>query len=80
MSVIGDLCINDDDVKNELKNLNIYKSCGPDDVHPKLLKSLSNDPQFVKAISELMRACATARDIPRAWKEANVIALHKELL
>ena len=76
-STIGDLFINDDDVKSELKKLNIYKSCGPDDIHPKLLKSLSNDSEFVKAISELMRACATAREIPRAWKEANVIAFTK---
>ena len=38
---IGDIYISKEDVLNELKSLNIYKSFGPDNVHPKLLRAMS---------------------------------------
>ena len=61
-----------------LKELDVNKSMGPDGVHPKLLKYLSQDQSFVDAIVLLFRACITERCIPEVWKTAIVVALHKK--
>ena len=50
---------------------------GPDDVHPKLLNSLSNDPAFVNSVVQLFRKCTDSGILPRVWKTANVTALFK---
>ncbi|KAL5254377.1 hypothetical protein ACHWQZ_G013979 [Mnemiopsis leidyi] len=51
--VIDDMVIRSSDVKKQLLKLNIFKSSGPDGVHPKLLKSLANDDRFVEAVTQL---------------------------
>ena len=38
---IESIIINDSDILKELNKLNIYKSMGPDNIHPKLLKALT---------------------------------------
>ena len=53
-----------------LKELDVNKSMGPDGVHPKLLKYLSQDQYFVDAIVLLIGACITERCIPEVWKTA----------
>ena len=51
---IHDVDICDSDVKNKLCTLNIYKSFGPDECHPKLLKAMADNPQFVEALGDLL--------------------------
>ena len=75
---ISDLNINKSDVKNVLGNLNTRKSMGPDSIHPKLLKFLSNDSNFVTAVTDLFRKCYDTGKLPRIWKSALVTALHKK--
>ena len=70
--------INEERVYNELKKLNIYKSMGPDDIHPKLLKSLAESSGFVESLTLLYQKCAYECKIPNLWKTANVVALHKK--
>ena len=72
---IPDLEIESEDVKRELLKLNIYKSCGPDGVHPKLLKSLAYDSSFVDAVTKLFKECLSSGDIPEIWKTASVVGL-----
>ena len=76
-TVIDDIDINFESVKEELAKLNCFKSMGPDDIHPKLLKSLSEDSGFVDAVVKLFRKCTDSGSIPSVWKMANVTALHK---
>ena len=76
-NIITDIPINFENVKEELAKLNCYKSMGPDDIHPKLLKSLSNDPSFVNAVVQLFRKCTDSGILPKIWKTANVTALFK---
>ena len=76
-SILDDILISSDDVKRELTKLNIYKSFGPDQVHPKLLKSLASDNGFVLAVTQLFEKCTTDGILPKVWKEASVIALYK---
>ena len=45
------LYISEKDVYDELKSLNMFKSFGPDNVHPKLLNALADNAEFVKSIT-----------------------------
>ena len=67
-----------DEVMNYLSHLNIYKSGGPDQIHPKLLKTLSKNSDFVLAVTNLFNKCVASGSIPKVWKTAQVTALHKK--
>ncbi|NQZ52424.1 MAG: reverse transcriptase family protein [Moritella sp.] len=75
---ISDINIQYSEVLKELKSLDISKSAGPDNIHAKLLKSLSLDSRFVSAVTMLLCKCASSGSIPDIWKDANVIALFKK--
>ena len=72
------ISISEEDVYNQLRKLDIYKSMGPDDIHPKLLKSLAENRCFVKSLTLLYKKCIEECKIPTLWKTANVVALHKK--
>ncbi len=74
----GPLDISEQDVYYQLKKLNIYKSMGPDDIHPKLIKCLADNPLFVASLTMLYKKCIEGFAVPKMWKTANVIALHKK--
>ena len=74
----NELLVHPESVTKLLKELDVNKSMGPDGVHPKLIKYLSQDQSFVDAIVLLFRACITERCIPEVWKTAIVVALHKK--
>ena len=76
--IIDDMNIDIDDVKKELLSININKSQGPDGIHPKLLRALAGNQEFVNAVFRLFSACVSTRKMPTDWKEANVVALHKK--
>ena len=75
--ILGDVDISFDRVQHELKSLDCFKSYGPDGVHPKLLKSLSDDSSFVNAVVKLFRKCTDTGKLPQVWKSANLSALFK---
>ena len=76
-AVLDEIFFSPDDVKRELISLNVFKSFGPDNIHPKLLKSLASDNSFVEAVTQLFIKCSEAGTMPSIWKEASVIALFK---
>ena len=76
-SILDEVFICSDDVKRELTRLNIYKSFGPDQVHPKLLKALASDDKFIQAVTQLFAKCTNQGVLPKVWKEATVVALFK---
>ena len=75
---IDELFVTPEAVREELSKLNIFKSYGPDSVHPKLLKSLSDDYEFINAVTDLFVNCANSGKIPKIWKTASVTALFKK--
>ena len=77
-STIDDIVLSSNDIQYELSKLNISKSQGPDNVHPKLLKSLSSNLSFVTAIYKLFTECAKTNVIPEQWKVAHVTSLFKK--
>ena len=76
--VIGDLYCDPEAVKDALLNLDISKSMGPDQVHPKVLKCLANNSDFVCALTTLYNFCYNGGKIPNLWKTAHVTPLHKK--
>ena len=75
---IDDIVITKDDVIRELRNINISKSQGPDGIHPKLLKGLEGNLNFVIAVTKLFQTCASSGKIPEQWKTANVTSIYKK--
>ena len=52
-SEIGDISFSFEDVQKVLEQIKIDKSPGPDQIDPKLLKSLASDPKFVDSVYKL---------------------------
>ncbi|XP_063693754.1 uncharacterized protein LOC134825470 [Bolinopsis microptera] len=75
---IPDLKFNTSEVQDQLRKVNIWKSVGPDDMHPKLLKTLAENKQFADSVTALFQKCYNDGKIPEIWKQANVTALHKK--
>ena len=66
------------EVETLLEEINIYKSEGPDKIHPKLLKSLCDNTNFVDAVTKLFRECYESGCLPDVWKTAKITALYKK--
>ena len=75
---ILDLKIDIKDVQFELSMLDMGKAMGPDNIHPKLLKFLSDSVDFVTAVWKLFDKCTVTSSIPSQWKTASVTALFKK--
>ena len=75
---IGDMTIDEIEVKGILEKLDISKSVGPDKVHPKLIKNLSSNEGFIKALTDLYKNCYNSGCIPKVWKTADITAIHKK--
>ena len=70
--------ISPEQVKKLLLKLNENKSMGPDGLHPKLLKYLSENNNFVHSLTNLLKRCVVEECIPDIWKTAVVIPIHKK--
>ena len=63
-------------VSEEIEKTNVNKSCGPDDIHPRMLKELV---EFIALpISILLNKTMEAGVIPQDWKRAYVSAIFKK--
>ena len=77
-NVMCGLSISREDVKVLLSKLDVSKSMGPDEIHPKILKFLSSNESFIAAITELFNKCIKDENIPSIWKTAIVVPIHKK--
>jgi hypothetical protein len=64
------------DVQEQLVKLNIYKSTGPDLLHPRILRVLSEIISLPMAV--IMNQSMTTGVVPGDWRTANVTAIHKK--
>nr|XP_006825930.1 PREDICTED: RNA-directed DNA polymerase from mobile element jockey-like [Saccoglossus kowalevskii] len=65
-----------EDVRKLLSSLDVSKSSGPDNFHPRFLKEVANviyEPLFV-----IFRKSVGEGTVPSAWKEANVTCIFKK--
>lgn len=73
---ISDLYISEEMVLKQLINLNVNKSCGPDNLHPRMLKELAE--QIAGPISHLFNLTIKFSIIPEDWKRAFVSPIYKK--
>ena len=73
VSHVGVMQIDDKEVYRLINSLNIHKSQGPDEIHSRVLKVLSKNPMFVRAVGCLFRSCAFFATIPDIWKRAIIL-------
>ena len=59
-----------------LQNLDVNKSCGPDGLHPKILKELS--ATISKPITTIFNSSMCQGLVPKLWKEGNITSLFKK--
>ena len=63
-------------VRKEIVNLNVYKSCGPDEINPRLLIELVDC--ISKLIALLLNKAMENGEIPNDWKRANVSPIYQK--
>lgn len=73
---ITKLIVDESTVLKRLKSLNITKSMGSDNLHPKLLYETADS--LATPICSIMNKTFDSGKIPSKWKEANVTAIHKK--
>ena len=76
VSSISNIHISEERVKSKLNNLNVSKSCGPDLIHPRVLKELSQN--FALPLSIIFITSLETGTLPQDWKMANVTAIYKK--
>ena len=73
---IPDLVITVEMVLDALKNINVYKSCGPDNLHPRLLIELADI--IALPVTILFNATLKDGNIPKDWKMAFITGIFKK--
>lgn len=75
----GNICnvqVTSEMVKDEITNMNVNKSCGPDDIHPRMLQELLN--YISTPIAILLNKSMREGTIPKDWKQAYVTPIYKK--
>ena len=63
-------------VMNLLKNLDVSKAAGPDEMHPKILKEIAKE--FTPVLTHFLRQSLTTNSVPNSWETATICAIHKK--
>ncbi|KFQ45842.1 hypothetical protein N333_09138, partial [Nestor notabilis] len=63
-------------VQDHLKNMNVHKSMGPDEIHPQVLKELANE--VAKPLSIIFERSWEEGELPDDWKKGNITPIFKK--
>ena len=63
-------------MKIRLKNLNIQKSMGPNEMHPRVLRELADVP--TKLLPVIFEKTWQSGEIPGDWKKGNIALIFKK--
>ena len=72
---LSDIPFSTEIISKELGKLNINKWCGPDNLHPRVLKELS--PVISNAFKVIFENSLNSGRLPSDWKNSNVSVIHK---
>ena len=63
-------------VEKLLRNIDVKKAIGPDNISPHILKKCAS--QLAEPLARLFNFCSKTKTWPKIWKRARVVACHKK--
>lgn len=76
LPTIGNIKISSACVKAQLDKVNSNKACGPDKIHPRVLKELSQE--IAPILAHLFQQSIDHGKVPSEWKKENISAVFKK--
>ena len=73
---ISNIVISREDLQERLEKLNVNKSCGPDNIHPRVLKETARATSI--PLEKIFTLSLSSGECPEDWRSANVTPIHKK--